>query len=56
MDLKVYADTQLFIQQVITLTWKQIKDSFAKDFKEDLEDRHVYLSIQWSGLYQCACR
>lgn len=31
-------DTQLFIEKGIKLTWKEIKDIFAGDFMEDLED------------------
>lgn len=38
VDLLVYVDTQLFIDKGTTLTWQQIKDTFAKDFKVDLDD------------------
>lgn len=35
VDLPVYADTQLFIEKGSSLTWQQIKDTFAKDFEVD---------------------
>lgn len=38
VDLLVYADTPLFIEKGTKLTWQQIKDTFAEDFKEDSDD------------------
>jgi len=52
----VYADTQLFIEKGTTLTWQLIKDTFADEFKADLEDQQVYLSIQRSRLYKVTCK
>lgn len=37
VDLTVYADIGLFIQKGKTMTWKQIKSTFAKDFRGGLE-------------------
>lgn len=45
VNLPVYVDTHLFIEKGTTLTWKQIKDIFVEEFKEELEDRQVYLNI-----------
>ena len=56
VNLPIYADIQLFIEKGTKLTWHQIKGTFADEFKEDLEDRQVYLSIQQWGLYKVACK
>lgn len=29
---------------------------FAYDFKEDLQEQKIYISIHWLGLYKVACR
>ena len=55
VDLSIYAMTQQFIEKGTILTWQQIKDTFAEEFKEDLEDRQVYISIKRSSLYKVAC-
>lgn len=33
-----------------------VKDIFSKDLEADLEDRHAYLNVKWSGLYRFTCR
>lgn len=38
INIPVYVDSQLFIEKGTKLTWQQIKDNFAEDFKGDLED------------------
>ena len=45
MDLVFYANTQLFIEKDMKITWQEIKDIFARIFKEYLEDRQVYVKI-----------
>jgi len=56
VSLLVYADTQLFIEKGMMLTWKEIKDIFGGDFQEDLEDWQVYVNIHQSGLHKISCR
>lgn len=56
VNLPVYEDTQLFIKKGMKFTWQKIKDTFAEDFKEDLEDQKVYFSIHQSGLYKVVWR
>lgn len=56
VDLPVYAYNQLFIEKGSSLTWHQLKDTFAKDFEVDLEDRQVYLNFQQSELHKAAQR
>jgi len=55
MNFPVYADTQLFIEKDMNITWQEIKDIFAGSFKEDLEDQQVYVNIHKSSLYKAAC-
>ncbi len=55
VSLLVYADTHLFIEKGMKLTWQEIEDIFAGDFKEDLEDRQVYVNIHRLGLHKVAC-
>lgn len=56
VNLPFYADTQLFIKKGMKLTWQEIKDIFARDFKEDKEDWPVYIIIHRLGLHKVACR
>ncbi len=56
MNLPIYANTQLFVEKDMKITWKEINDIFAGTFKEYLEDRKVYVNIHKSGLYRVACR
>ena len=51
MNLPIYADTQLFIEKNMNITWQEIKDIFAGNFKDDLEDQQVYVNIHKSTLY-----
>lgn len=50
VDLPMNVDSQLFIEKGTTLTWKHIKDIFAKYFEVDPEDQQVYVIIQQSRL------
>jgi len=52
----IYANTQLFIEKDMKITWQEIKDIFASNFKEDLEDHQVYVNIHKSSLYKVTCR
>ena len=45
INFPIYADTQLFIDKDMKITWQEIKDIFVGNFKEDLEDRQVYVNI-----------
>lgn len=36
VNLKFYQDNQLILEKGSKLTWKKIKDEFAKDFQVDL--------------------
>lgn len=56
VNFPVYADSQLFIDKDMKLTWQGIKDIFAGEFKEDLEDQHIYISVHESDLHKVACR
>lgn len=38
------------------IAWKKINEIFEGTFKEDLEDRHVYVNIHKLGLYRVTCR
>lgn len=38
VNLPICVDTLLFIENGTTLTWQQIRETFARNFKEDLED------------------
>lgn len=51
VNLPVYANTHFSIEEGIKSTWQKIKDTFAEDFKEDLEDRHFYISYIISHTY-----
>lgn len=55
VNFLVYAYTQMFIEKDMKLKWDDIKDIFVEDFKEDLEDSHVYINIHWSCLHKVAC-
>jgi len=55
MRFLFYVDTQLFIEKESNITWKKVNEAFsARSFKEDLEDRHVYINVQKSGLLKNA--
>lgn len=56
MKPPIYADVQLFIEKDMKITWEEINDIFAGSFKEDLEDRQVYVNIHKSAMYRVACR
>lgn len=56
LNFLVNADTHLFIEKGFELTWQEIKDIFAGDFNEDLEDQNVYVNIHWPSLHKVACR
>ena len=56
MNLPIYADTKLFIENDMKITWQEIKDIFAYNFKEYFEYRQVYVNIHKLGLYRVACR
>lgn len=56
INFPIYADTQLFVEKDMKITWEEIKDIFAGTFNEDLEDRQVYINIHKSDLYRVACR
>jgi len=45
VNLLVYAETQIFIEKGMKLTWQEIKDIFARDFKGYLEDQLVYINV-----------
>lgn len=38
VEFPMYTNTQLFIEKGSSLTWKHVKDVFAKEFEADLED------------------
>lgn len=56
MNLPIYAHTQLLIENDMKITWQEIKDIFASSFKEDMEDRQVFVNIHKLGLYMVSCR
>lgn len=57
MNLPVYADTQLLIEKESDMTWQKVNEAFsARSFKENLEDRQVYINVQKSGSTKFACR
>ena len=51
-SLSIYEDTKLYLDKDIKLKWKEVNETFADTFGEDLKDCQVYVNIHKFGLYQ----
>lgn len=56
MNLPIYGDMKLCVEEEMMITWQEIKDIFVGNFKEDLEYRQDYINICKLGLYRVGCK
>jgi len=50
-SLLIYEDTKMIVDKDINMKWKEVNDSFAGPFGEDLEYRQVYVNKHKFDLY-----